>query len=203
MRLAGSPPNNSFKPNPCRGVGHVLYATLAHVRRPATGRLNSGVSHHGGSHVGLLSAFADRIATKHCRAELERFTAALETMTDLEIAELMVFATRMRQVIERQGVDLLDPGGLHISHPELLPQVVEQHTRMKKQGNILAASALLVWGLTLKVVGRLELLPEGKRMWVQLARGFSAMPSVGSRVSAKIGTAIDLDGAARAPELFV
>ena len=82
--------------------------------------------------MGLLSAFADRIATKHCRAELERFTAALETMTDLEIAELMVFATRMRQVIERQGVDLLDPGGLHISHPELLPQVVEQHTRMKK-----------------------------------------------------------------------
>jgi hypothetical protein len=32
-----------FKPTPCRGVGHVLYATLARVRRPATGRLNSGV----------------------------------------------------------------------------------------------------------------------------------------------------------------
>ena len=40
------PPNNSFKPTPCRGVGHVLYATLAHVRRPATGRLNSGVRPH-------------------------------------------------------------------------------------------------------------------------------------------------------------
>ncbi len=37
------PPNNSFKPTPCRGIGHVLCATLAHVRRPATGRLNSGV----------------------------------------------------------------------------------------------------------------------------------------------------------------
>jgi hypothetical protein len=37
------PPNKSFKPTPCRGVGHVLYATLARVRRPATGRLNSGV----------------------------------------------------------------------------------------------------------------------------------------------------------------
>ena len=37
------PPNNSFKPTPCRGIGHVLYATLAHVRRPATGRLNSSV----------------------------------------------------------------------------------------------------------------------------------------------------------------
>ena len=39
-------PNNSFKPTPCRGIGHVLYATLAHVRRPATGRLNSSVSAH-------------------------------------------------------------------------------------------------------------------------------------------------------------
>ena len=37
------PPNNSFKPTPCRGVGRVLCATLAHVRRPATGRLNSSV----------------------------------------------------------------------------------------------------------------------------------------------------------------
>ena len=39
-------PNNSFKPTPCRGVGHVLCATLARVRRPATGRLNSGVRAH-------------------------------------------------------------------------------------------------------------------------------------------------------------
>ena len=40
---ASGPPNKSFKPTPCRGVGHVLCATLARVRRPATGRLNSGV----------------------------------------------------------------------------------------------------------------------------------------------------------------
>jgi hypothetical protein len=37
------PSNNSFKPTPCRGVGRVLCATLARTRRPATGRLNSGV----------------------------------------------------------------------------------------------------------------------------------------------------------------
>jgi hypothetical protein len=41
--LNGLMPNNSFKPTPHRGVGHVLCATLTHVRRPATGRLNSGV----------------------------------------------------------------------------------------------------------------------------------------------------------------
>ena len=40
------PPNNSFKPTPCRGTGRVLCATLAHVRRPATGRLNSSVRPH-------------------------------------------------------------------------------------------------------------------------------------------------------------
>jgi hypothetical protein len=36
-------PNKSFKPTPCRGVSRVLCATLARARRPATGRLNSGV----------------------------------------------------------------------------------------------------------------------------------------------------------------
>ena len=40
---ASGPPNKSFKPTPCRGIGCVLYATLARIRRPATGRLNSGV----------------------------------------------------------------------------------------------------------------------------------------------------------------
>ena len=43
MLVVVAPPNNSFKPTPCRGVGCVLYATLARIRRPATGRLNSGV----------------------------------------------------------------------------------------------------------------------------------------------------------------
>ena len=37
------PPNNSFKPTPHRGVNSVLCATLARCRRPAVGRLNSGV----------------------------------------------------------------------------------------------------------------------------------------------------------------
>jgi hypothetical protein len=59
-------PNNSFKPTPCRGVGHVLYATLAHVRRPVTGRLNSGVRpllmhmrklSHVTSYLAVLSVF--------------------------------------------------------------------------------------------------------------------------------------------------
>jgi hypothetical protein len=35
--------NNSFKPPLCRGIGRVLFATLAHDRRPAMGLLNSGV----------------------------------------------------------------------------------------------------------------------------------------------------------------
>lgn len=35
--------SNSIKSTPCRGVGHVLCATLARVRRPAAGRLVSCV----------------------------------------------------------------------------------------------------------------------------------------------------------------
>jgi hypothetical protein len=46
--MPGHAPNNSFKPTPCRGVGRVLYATLARTRRPATGRLNSGVRRQKG-----------------------------------------------------------------------------------------------------------------------------------------------------------
>ena len=64
------PPNNSFKPTPCRGVGRVLYATLAHVRRPATGRLNSGVMRglatgYAGSLWLRLHQSSRRSAAKH------------------------------------------------------------------------------------------------------------------------------------------
>ena len=38
----------------CRGISRVLYATLAHVRRPATGRLNSGVRRQKKGLVALL-----------------------------------------------------------------------------------------------------------------------------------------------------
>ena len=55
------PPNNSFKPTPCRGVGHALYATLARVRRPATGRLNSGVRLLG-EHLGYYRFAEQRLA---------------------------------------------------------------------------------------------------------------------------------------------
>ena len=68
------PPNNSFKPTPCRGVGRVLYATLAHVRRPATGRLNSSVRRQK-----AFDCFASQYSFPQLRLALlfGRFHAAL------------------------------------------------------------------------------------------------------------------------------
>ena len=68
-------PNNSFKPTPCRGGGHVLCATLARVRRPATGRLNSGVRRH------MTHPLSPR-------KELIEFCYRVETVDPLQIIDL-------------------------------------------------------------------------------------------------------------------
>ena len=65
--------NNSSKPTPCRGVGHMLYATLAYVRRPATGRLKSGVRHD--EKVLCAAVFASRHERGH-RSVVRRRAAA-------------------------------------------------------------------------------------------------------------------------------
>ena len=75
VSLTAGKPNNSFKPTPCRGVGHVLYATLAHVRRPATGRLNSGVRP-------LTKAPNQPTKLQKLIAVYERFSREVESIND-------------------------------------------------------------------------------------------------------------------------
>ena len=60
------PPNNSFKPTPCRGVSCVLCATLARIRRPATGRLNSSVRRQKSVCVVASSALQLIVFGQHC-----------------------------------------------------------------------------------------------------------------------------------------
>ena len=62
VSFVGWQPNNSFKPTPCRGVGYVLYATLARVRRPATGRLNSSVRPQENMTISAINEMKDRIS---------------------------------------------------------------------------------------------------------------------------------------------
>ncbi len=85
------PPNNSFKPTPCRGIGHVLCATLAHVRRPATGRLNSSVRRQKAFGSCIVGA-----ATCRLRSALlfGRFLVALQLRSSL----LCALTLRMRRV---------------------------------------------------------------------------------------------------------
>ena len=78
------PPNNSFKPTPCRGIGRVLCATLAHVRRPATGRLNSGVRPQEKNYmksffIGCFGALIVLVAAAVINSQYSNYIASSET----------------------------------------------------------------------------------------------------------------------------
>ena len=88
-------PNNSFKPTRCRGIGHVLYATLAHVRRPVTGRLNSSVRPMRNIAAILLMT----IAAAGCQPHAE--TAASVQVNDREGREYIAELSDMIQRADR------------------------------------------------------------------------------------------------------
>ena len=92
-----SAPNNSFNPTPHRGAGRVLCATLARVRRPAKGRLNSGVRpqmNQPGSaqrSLGLLQTFFVGLASFAGASSSANVRAGKREVTAMMLATLFSF----------------------------------------------------------------------------------------------------------------
>lgn len=84
-------PNNSFKPTPCHGIGHVLCATLAHVRRPATGRLNSGVRPHMKSQQFLMEVATALAGCQAVELELKLYISQAFFVVRSSVGERLPF----------------------------------------------------------------------------------------------------------------
>ena len=128
------PPNNSFKPTPCRGVGRVLYATLAHVRRPATGRLNSGVRPVNKHYnillvvltvVMLCSGCAQKPIAECPRSLTEPPMPDLPESSDIYRGKL--YATFIIQESGRTSNVAVDASDLRISGEKVNRQAVERY----------------------------------------------------------------------------
>ena len=109
------PPNNSFKPTPCRGVGHVLYATLAHVRRPATGRLNSGVRPYWNFPVTEKNNIAEDV-NEHLHRAMRKITISLQAYNFVLHAHVATLDKKNEPLIESLKIleKYLDPMELKV-----------------------------------------------------------------------------------------
>jgi hypothetical protein len=152
--------------------------------------------------MGWIMKALDGMETKRQRKELETFLAGLRSMSDAEIAELIVFATHTRHGLEQSGHNVLDPLTLNITKPHALPELIKLIQQLKAKGNEAAAAALMVWAHSMRAALRGELLPLGREMWRELARGFVSLPTAKNAVRQRVGTDIDVSDADRIPAGF-
>lgn len=152
--------------------------------------------------MGWITTTLDGIETKRQRKELEAFLAGLRAMSDAEIAELVVFATHTRHGLEQAGHNILDPLTLNVTKPQVLPEMIKLIQQFKAKGNEAAAAAFMVWAHSLRAAFRAELLPLGREMWCQLARGFPGAPSARHAIRQRVGTEVDVSDATKIPAGF-
>lgn len=149
--------------------------------------------------MGWITTTLDGMETKRQRKELETFLAGLRFMSDAEMAELIVFATHTRHGLERSGHNVLDPLTLNVTKPQVLPELIKLIQQFKAKGNEPAAAALMVWAHSLRAALRGELLPIGREMWRELARGFAGVANATQAVRQRVGTDVDVSDASKIP----
>jgi hypothetical protein len=152
--------------------------------------------------MGWIMKTIDGMATKHQRKQIETFLAVLRSMSDSEMAELIVFVTHARHSLEQDGHNVLDPLTLNISKPQLLSELVKLIQQFKSKGNEIAAVALTVWTFSMSASLRGELRPLGREMWRELARGFACVENAKQAVQKRAGLTVDVSDAKRIPVGF-
>lgn len=146
-----------------------------------------------------LFNFFDRKVAVQQRKELDAFLSVLRSMTDAEMAELVVFATHVRHGFEQAGNNVLDPFTLWLKKPEALPEIIKLIQDFQSKNNQTAAAALMVWGHSIRAVSRSELLPLGQQMWLQLSRGFNGAAAARDELQKRVGVEIDVSDATQIP----
>lgn len=146
-----------------------------------------------------LFKIADRIVTKRERKELEDFLSALKSMTNPELAELVVFATHARHGLEQRDNNVLDPLSLWLKKPGILTEMIRHIENFKSNKNHNAAASLMVWAHSIRAVSRGELLPLGQEMWQQMSRGFDDLAAAKESIHKRFGTNVDIADATKIP----
>lgn len=150
----------------------------------------------------MLFRAMDWWVTRQQRKQLESYLAGLRTMTEAEVAELLVIATHFRNEFLSSGTDLLRPAEVVLSQPAFTHELSSNATKAKSQGNIAAFAALALWVHTLRAAFRPALLPFGQMMWAELSRGMWCVAAVQGRLEAQAQTSFDTTGCDQIPFPF-
>ncbi len=144
----------------------------------------------------------DRRVLKRQVAELQSLLAVLASLTQEEIAELVVLATHVRHGMEQEGNDMLNPHSLMLHKPDIALRLVRLIEGYRRNGNQTAASAMMIWAHTMRAAIRGELLPLARQMWRELSRGFPHLQAARDRLALALNTDFDISDATQFPTGF-
>lgn len=147
----------------------------------------------------MLFAILDKWAGRAQHKEIDKFIGALATLTDLEMAELLLVTTDVRRGIQVRGINLLDPFASVMFHPTLTIEIARAAETAQKGGNAMAAAAYTVWGHTCRAMLRRSLLPKAQLMWRELGRAHGKLALARMTLIEVHGVHVDIEDADAVP----
>jgi hypothetical protein len=139
-------------------------------------------------------------SNSNAQSEIEEFLFRMKGMRDNELGlpavQVAVRSAKMAAV----GIHLHDPRTTSITHPNLLPELVNEVIELQKSGQQALAPGLMVWILTLKAEIAPELRSKAREVWRQVARGFPYARAYVQQIL--ISEHLDIEGFLRVPKGF-
>ncbi|QAZ38451.1 hypothetical protein C1M51_02890 [Methylibium sp. Pch-M] len=150
----------------------------------------------------MIGRIIDRWAARRQAAELQSLLAILAELNRTELAELVVIADHVRKGMQMEGNDVMKPFDLIVRRPTMPLELVRAVEGFRRQGNHVAASALMVWAHTMRAALRPTLVPLARQMWRELARGFDGIEEAAASLRIRLSTPFDPRDATNFPMGF-
>jgi len=141
----------------------------------------------------------DKRVAANDRKELVEFLELISSASNSEVAEIVVYATHIRHMLEESGNYVLDPFTLFLEKPAVLSMLIKAIQFYQSENNHNAAVSFMIWFHSIRAVSRNELRPLGQELWIQLSRGFPHITQARKEICQITGLQIDISDATKIP----
>jgi hypothetical protein len=139
-------------------------------------------------------------ASKKQKSEAEDFLRRIRTADGsdlgLSVASVLHVAEMYRQ---GENWDLFEPASVIASDFNAVRTLSSTAQQMQKEGNLIAAGALMVWVHSLRGIENFEVRPQAREIWKHLSRGFPYAHDGAEMIYNATGIQCSLDRLGRVP----
>ena len=119
-----------------------------------------------------------RVFIKMQIKEANNFLHSIKVMDGDELGLLVAHIADIKNQFFKNGINLADPLTLHLSHPNLVVDMVNQVKALQKTNNQALAPGFMVWIFSLRAANDFELRKLAREIWGGITTRFSTCSTI-------------------------